>query len=171
MNAHPAPAARVTTIRPRQVPQPLDGRRLLARGLGIVGLSGIAVVHLAQLPGTWRETPGLGAMFAVVVLAAAITAAAFLHTDRTGIWLAASLVALAPIGGYVLTRSVAVPFDRGDVGNWLEPSALVAVFIEVSVLALCSYTLHRSAGEAGEADAAKLARFGRGTWAWDDGSG
>jgi hypothetical protein len=61
-------------------------------------------------------------MFAVLVLAAAITAAALIYTDRTRVWQAAGLVALAPIGGYLLTRSVAVPFDQVDVGNWLQAS-------------------------------------------------
>ncbi len=141
MTQHPAATEHVPNSHPYQVPRPLDGSRLLARGLGIIGLSAIAVVHIAELPDTWRQTPGLGAMFAVLALAASVNAVALLHADDSRVWHAAGLVALAPIGGYLVTRSVALPFDRDDVGNWLEPSVLVAVFVEFSLLALCSHTL------------------------------
>lgn len=140
---HPA-ATHVPATRTHRVPAAPDGARLLGRALVIIGLAAIAVVHLAELPDTWRETPGLGAMFAVLVIAAAINAAALVHHDHSRMFLAAGLVALAPVGGYLLTRSLAVPFDRGDVGNWLEPSVLVALFIEVCVLALCSYILYNA---------------------------
>ena len=145
MTYHSAPAAHILAAPSDKIHPPPGGGRLLARGIVIVGLCGIAVVHLALLPDTWSMTPWLGAMFAVLVLAAAINAAALIHTDRTRIWQAAGLVALGPIGGYLLTRSIAVPFDRVDVGNWLQPSGLVALFIEASVLALCCYTLRRAA--------------------------
>lgn len=141
---YPSPAADVAAFRGDQIDQPLDGSRLLARGLVVIGLSAIAVVHLAQLPDTWRDTPGLGALFAVLVAGSVINAVALLHSDRRRVWQAAALVALSPIGGYLLTRSVAVPFDRDDVGNWLELSALVALFIELSVVALCGHTLLRA---------------------------
>jgi hypothetical protein len=104
---------------------PLDGyaRRLLTRGLAVVGLAGIAVVHLVELPDTWRETVGLGVLFALLVVAAAAAAAGLLHTDTTRVWQASAIVPAASIAGYILTRSFAVPFDR-DVGDWLEPLGL-----------------------------------------------
>jgi hypothetical protein len=123
--------------------EPRDGsaRRLLSRGLVVVGLVGIALIHLVELPGTWRQTVGLGVLFALLVLAATVVAAGLLHTDNPRSWQASALVAVAAITGYILTRSVALPFDRGDVGNWLEPIGLVALFIEAAVLALCGYPL------------------------------
>jgi hypothetical protein len=36
---------------------------------------------------------------------------------------------------------VAVPFDNGDVGNWLEPLGLVALFAEVAFVTLTNYAL------------------------------
>jgi hypothetical protein len=128
-----------TASLPHRADSPADPRRLLGRGLAVVGLAGIALVHLVELPDTWHETSGLGALFTILVVASAGVAAALLHADTPPAWLAAALVAAAPIAGYVLTRSTSVPFDHDDVGNWLEPLVLVALFIEMSVLGLCGY--------------------------------
>jgi hypothetical protein len=143
MNQQPDSSVWTADIARARPAEPLDGyaRRLLARGLAVVGLTGIALVHLVELPDTWRETVGLGVLFALLVVAAATVAAGLLHVDTTRLWQASAIVALAAIAGYVLTRSVALPFDRSDVGNWLEPLGLVALFIEAGVLALCGYTL------------------------------
>lgn len=143
MTPQPSPSAQPAAIVLARTAEPLDGsaRRLLMRGLAVVGLAGIALVHLVELPDTWRETVGLGVLFLLLVVAAASVAAGLVHTDTARLWQVTAVVAAAPIGGFVLTRSVAVPFDRGDVGNWLEPLGLVALFIEVSVLALCAHTL------------------------------
>lgn len=139
MTHQPVSSAWTTASSPRADSLADDGRRLLARGLAVAGLVGIALVHLVELPDTWRDTTGLGALFVVLVVAAGCVAAALLHSDHDQAWLAAALVAVAPIAGYVLTRSVSVPFDHDDVGNWAEPLVLVAVFIEVSTLGLCGY--------------------------------
>ncbi|MGH3853677.1 MAG: hypothetical protein ACRDR6_09275 [Pseudonocardiaceae bacterium] len=115
--------------------------RLLAQGLAVTALTGIALVHLVQLPDAWRQMPGLAALFTLLIIASAAVASLLLHTDHRRLWRAAALIAVGSIGGYLLTRGVAVPFDRDDVGNWLEPLGLVALFIEASLLALCGYTL------------------------------
>ena len=128
-------------------------RRLLARGLAATALTGIALIHLAQLPDTWRQMPALGMMFAVLAVAAAAMAAALVHADTRRRWHAAALVGVAPIVGYVLTRATAVPFDRGDVGNWLEPLGLVALFTEATIVTLYTYSLWNAARDPAAAGA------------------
>jgi hypothetical protein len=133
-----------TATAPSQRADPsADPRRLLGRALTTVGLVGIALVHLVELPDTWHETSGLGFLFTLLVLASTAVAAGLLHADTGWLWLAAAAVALGPIAGFLLTRSASVPFDHDDVGNWLEPLVLVAVFVEVSVLGLCAYVWRR----------------------------
>ena len=117
----------------RQLPR---GRLYQRHALAIAALVGIALVHLVQLPDTFRQAPGLGALFTALVLGAPLVAAALLHLDHRLLWHAATV-----IGGYVLTRSVAVPFDTQDVGDWLEPLGLVALFLESSLLALYGYRM------------------------------
>ena len=116
-------------------------RRLLARGLAAVALVGIALVHLMQLPHTWEESPALGAMFAVLVVAATVASGAIVSFDNRLVWLTAVLIGAAPIAGYVLTRSTTVPFAADDVGNWLEPAGLAALFLEAWLIALGANTL------------------------------
>jgi hypothetical protein len=118
-----------------------DARELLVRGLTVVGLAGIALVHLVELPSTWHEAPMLAAMFTLLAVASAAAAAALIVHDNAPTWLAAVLIASGPIAGYLLTRSADVFFDHDDVGNWLEPLALVALFIEAGVLALAVWVL------------------------------
>jgi len=43
--------------------------------------------------------------------------------------------------GYILTRSVPVPGDTGDDGNWLEPLGVAALMTEVVVAILAVLVL------------------------------
>jgi hypothetical protein len=140
MTQQSAPATwQATRVAPATAQPNAQAHRLLVRALTVVGIAGIALIHLAQLPDTWRESSGLGALFVLLVVVAALVAGALVHADHTLLWQLSAIVALGPIAGYLLTRSISVPFDHHDVGNWLEPAVLVALFIEVSVLALCGY--------------------------------
>jgi len=53
-------------------------------------------------------------------------------------WQFSGLTCLLAAVGYIVTRSVRVPGDMGDRGNWLEPHGLTALFTEgiVPILAL-----------------------------------
>ena len=115
--------------------------RLLARGLAAVGLAATALVHLVQLPDTWQQSPVLGAMFAAIVAGASIAAIAIVAADGRLLWQAALILGLAPIGGYILTRFMSVPFDKADVGNWFEPLGLASLFIEAALVAVCGDVL------------------------------
>jgi hypothetical protein len=133
---------RAAGTQPRTAADHTDGR-LLVRGLAAVALIGVALIHLVQLPDAWPSTPGLGALFTLSTVAATVAAVALVAVDRPVVWLLAALAGLGPIAGYVLTRSVTVPFDNGDVGNWLEPLGLVALFVEVLVVGLSVVALRR----------------------------
>lgn len=130
---------------------------LLSRGLAVAGLVAIALVHLIQLPDTFRQSPGLGLLFTGLVVAASALGAAMVHSDRDALWFASALTAGATIAGYVMTRSIALPVDRADVGNWLEPVGLVALFLEGGLILLSVYRL-RVVGRATYLPAEALGR-------------
>src|SRR4051795_849372 len=127
--------------RERAVTRPETGQPLLIRGLAVGGLVGITLCHLVQLPDTFRDSPALGWLFAALSLVAALLAAGLVHADHRLLWSLAGLTAAGALAGYVLTRMVALPFDTDDVGNWLEPLGLVALFVEGGLLGLCIYRL------------------------------
>lgn len=118
-----------------------DDARLLARGLAVAALGGIAVIHLVEIVGAFGSMPVLAGMFVALTAAATLVAVALVHADHLVLWLAAGLTAAGATGGYLLTRLVAVPFDTGDVGNWLEPLGVVSSFVQTSLLLLCGYRL------------------------------
>ena len=65
-------------------------------------------------------------------------------------WQISVLVCLAAAGGYILTRSVPVPGDTGDRGNWLgDPLGLTSLFVEgiVVILAVLVLASIRSRGQ------------------------
>jgi hypothetical protein len=51
------------------------------------------------------------------------------------------LICLSAGFGYVLTRSVGLPGDRGDLGNWLEPLGVTALISEAVVVVLAASAL------------------------------
>jgi hypothetical protein len=42
------------------------------------------------------------------------------------------------VAAYVLTRTVGVPFDHADVGNWNDPLGTAALFVESVAIAAAS---------------------------------
>lgn len=115
---------------------PHHARELLGRGVGVVGLAAIALIHLLDLPGKFKETVYVGWLY-VGLIAAAVTLATFLLTGRTGIaWKGAVILAAGAIASYCVSRSVGLPGATNDIGNWLEPLGLAALFAEIGVFAL-----------------------------------
>jgi hypothetical protein len=56
-------------------------------------------------------------------------------TSRLG-WAAAASLAVGPLVAYLWSRSVGLPGDAPDVGNWLCTLGMAALFVESSLLIL-----------------------------------
>ena len=52
-------------------------------------------------------------------------------------------VALGPLVGLVISRSVGLPNATDDIGNWTEPLQLYAVAVEVALLVVAALVLRR----------------------------
>ena len=119
--------------------------RLLRRGLAAVGLLGIALIHVIDLPGKLEETPYLGVAYGVLVLAALALAEALLRRDDRLVWLATAGLAASTLLGYVVSRTTGLPAATDDIGNWLEPLGLASLFVEIVVVLLAGTALAGSA--------------------------
>ena len=124
-----------TTVRPTSRVHPP-----ILEALTIVGLIGIAWVHILDLSGKMEETPYLG--FAYIGLIAGCAAAIVLlaRRDRRGFLLAGGLAA-ATFLGYCLSRTTGLPAATDDVGNWTETLGVWSLVLEGAVVALSAAAL------------------------------
>lgn len=113
----------------------------IARGVAIVGLSGVALIHLLDTPGKFSETPYLGWMYIGLIAGCVLTATALILSSDRRAWAAAALLPAGAIAGYVLTRTVGLPQASGDIGNWAEPLGLASLFVETLLAGLSGAVL------------------------------
>jgi hypothetical protein len=130
-----------TTVRPTSRVHPP-----IFEALTIVGLIGIAWVHILDLSGKMEETPYLG--FAYMGLIAGCAAAVILLTrrDHRGFLLAGGLAA-ATFLGYCLSRTTGLPAATDDIGNWTESLGVWSLVFEGAVVVLSAIALPRRVKE------------------------
>jgi hypothetical protein len=116
-------------------------RPLIARAVAVVGLAGVGVIHLLDGIGKFSETPYMGWMYVGLILASLATAAALIWRNAREAWIAALILPLSAIVGYVLTRTTGLPQATGDIGNWSEPLGLAALFTEGCLVVLSTAAL------------------------------
>ena len=114
-------------------------RDFVTRAVGVVGLAGIALIHLLDSIGKFSETPYIAWMYVALMAASMAVAAGLLHSRDRRLWLAAGGLAASAIAGYVINRTVGLPNATGDIGNWTEPLGLASLFVEGTVVAVSAY--------------------------------
>jgi hypothetical protein len=120
----------------------------IARTLGVVGLAGIALIHVLDAPGQFAEVPYLGWMYVALILGCVVIGGALVRGNDPRAWAAAGGLALSVAVGYVLSRTTGLPGDGGDIGNWGEQLGIASLFVEGSVIALSAFALRGLAPEA-----------------------
>jgi hypothetical protein len=119
----------------------------IARTIAVVGLAGVALIHLLDLTGKFSETPYLAWMYIALIVGCLGVAAALIRSSDRPAWGAAALLPLGALVGYTLTRTVGLPQATGDIGNWAEPLGLASLFVEGSLVALAAGVINaRSTG-------------------------
>jgi hypothetical protein len=121
-------------------PQPAQGADVVARAVGALALAALAVIHVVDLPGTLGATPLVGFGYFGIIAAAVLTAGVMIARSHWLAWAAAGAVAVAAMGGYVLTRALPGGFlgDHGDVGNWRCPLGITALSVETLIILLAA---------------------------------
>jgi hypothetical protein len=116
-------------------------RDIVTRAAAVVGLAGIALIHLLDSIGKYGETRYLFWLYIALMLASLAVAGMLLHSRARAVWAAAAGLAASAIAGYVLSRTTGLPNATGDIGNWTEPLGLAALFVEGAVVAVSTYAL------------------------------
>ena len=106
---------------------------------------GVSYVHVLDQGGlTMLKDPAyLGWGYRVLEVTGVVAALLVLARRREGLLLTAGL-ALAPLVGLVVSRSVGLPDATDDIGNWTEPLQLYAVAVELALLIGTTWALRRS---------------------------
>lgn len=116
-------------------------RDVLTRGLAVIGLLGIALIHLLDAIPTFSELPYKGWLYVGLIVSSLAVAGMLVRGPSRRAWMAAAGLVTAVILGFVYSRTVGLPSAAGDIGNWAEPLGVAALFVEGCVLAVASYAL------------------------------
>ena len=101
------------------------------RSAVVLGLVGLAGVHILDLPAKFEETPYLAWAYIGIILFAVVVVERLTVKGSVLDYLGAAGVSLAVFAGYVINRTVGMPGAMGDIGNWWEPLGLLSLFIEL----------------------------------------
>lgn len=111
------------------------------RAVTAIGLIGVGLIHALEIPGQLTGAAWLTTGFIGLAVAGPAAGLWLLARPTPLAWEFGGLLCAAAAAGYVLTRSVAVPGDTGDRGNWLEPLGVSALITEGLVMILAALVL------------------------------
>jgi hypothetical protein len=114
----------------------------IARAIGVVGLGGVALIHLLDAPGTFQGQAYKGWLYVGLIAGCLLAAGALVRSSDSRAWIAALALPLGAMTGYVISRTVGLPGGADDIGNWGEPLGIASLFIEGSLVALAAAVLH-----------------------------
>jgi hypothetical protein len=105
----------------------------------------IAVIHVQDQGGfLGNVTPEWIAIgYYLVEAVAAITALLFAR-QQTPAWILGLAVSTGPAIAYILSRSVGLPGDSTDIGNWGYLLGTVSLIVEGTLFALCAVVILRA---------------------------
>jgi hypothetical protein len=123
-------------------PPPQQATDVIARAVGAVALATLAMIHVVDLPGTLGPLPLVGAGYFGIIAAAVVVGGMMIARSNRLVWATGGGLALAAMGGYVLTRTVGGFLgDHSDVGNWRCPLGLAALSVETTLILLAAWQL------------------------------
>lgn len=121
-------------------------RDVVTRAAVIVGLAGIALIHLLDSISKFKETPYLGWLYLALMVGSLGAGALLIFSRSRRGFVAAAVLAASAIAGFVVNRTVGLPGAMDDIGNWAEPLGMAALFVEGCVLAVSVAALAIRAG-------------------------
>jgi hypothetical protein len=111
----------------------------MIRALGALLALAVAAAHVADQGGIrlFTSPDWLGWSYRLIEVGGVLTALALLLpiTARLG-WAAGVLLGAGPLIGYVLSRTVGLPSDGDDVGNWGDWVGTISLLVEAALVAV-----------------------------------
>ena len=120
-------------------------RNGIVRAVAVVGLAGVALIHLLDAPGSFQDAPYRGWLYVALIAGSMAAAAALVRSDDARAWAAAAALSAGAIAAFVISRTVGLPQGADDIGNWTEPLGLASLFVEGSLVALSAAVLRERA--------------------------
>lgn len=117
---------------------PVDGQILeaIARLIAVAGLAATAVIHIANATDALNSARYVFWLYVALVATTVPMITLLVHWRSPLVWLATATVALAPLIGYIVSRSIGLPGDRADVGDWRNTLGTTSLFVEATVITL-----------------------------------
>jgi hypothetical protein len=116
-------------------------RDAIARAVAVVGLAGVALIHVLDAHDTFVQKPYQGWLYVGLIAACLGTAATLIRGSDDRAWLAALLFPLGAFAAFVYSRTVGLPGGADDIGNWWETLGLASLFVEGCVVAVAAGVL------------------------------
>ena len=116
-------------------------RDAIARTLAVVGLAGVALIHLLDAHDTFVSSPVQGWLYVGLITGTLGTAAVLARRSDPRAWAAALLLPLGAFLAFVYARTIGLPGGADDIGNWWEPLGLASLFVEAAVIAVAATVL------------------------------
>jgi hypothetical protein len=107
------------------------------RTVAAVGLFGIAMTHVVELPDKLEES-GVryqGYLF-IALIVGCVALAAVARRLPPGLWWSGVLsVSVLPLAAFVISRTAGLPGGEDDIGAWAEPSGIASMAFELLAIA------------------------------------
>jgi hypothetical protein len=114
----------------------------IARAVAVVGLAGVALIHVLDAPGTFQGPLYKGLLYVALIAGSMVAAGALIRSGDSRAWAAAVVLPLGAALAFVISRTVGLPGGADDIGNWTESLGLASLFVEGSLVALGTMVLH-----------------------------
>jgi hypothetical protein len=112
-----------------------------ARLLGAITVLAIGLIHILDAAGTYHSTRWIFWAYMALIVPSVPVALLLLHSASPLAWAAAAALGVGPFVAYLWSRSVGLPGDAPDVGNWLCTLGMAALFVEVALIGLSATRL------------------------------
>jgi hypothetical protein len=113
----------------------------ITRGVAVVGLAGVALIHLIDTPSKFSEVPYMGWMYVGLIASCVVVAGLLIRHGDHRAWTATLVLPAMVLAGFVLSRTTGLPQATDDIGNWGEPLGIASMFVEGALIALAGGVL------------------------------